>query len=143
MNIIRYAIRKDDLHNLLHTIGVLRPAERLLAVNNVDLADPSHEAVIVTVSAGGLHSKPEDLRSWTDREIQERFVELSILEDTATRQLRMIVEEMTRLRKERDDRSMDPSLDADRIPGAVEMNIREQIRSLLSKREGDHEIPED
>ncbi len=138
MNIIRYAIRKDDLHNLLRTIGVLQPTERLLAVNNVDLGDPSHDAVIVTVSAGGLHSKPEDLKSWTDKELQERFVELSILEDAATRQLRMLVEEMSRLRQERNDRSMDAELTSDRIPGAVEMNIQEQIRILLSDQASDH-----
>ncbi|MBE0644735.1 MAG: hypothetical protein IH600_11695 [Bacteroidetes bacterium] len=131
MNIIRYAIRKDDLHNLLHAIGVLRQSEYLLAVNNVDLADPSHDAVIVTVSAGGLHSKPEDLASWTDKEIQERSVELGILEDAATRQLRMVVEEMSLLQRERESRSMAADLSADGIPGAVEMNIREQLRSLL------------
>lgn len=131
MNIIRYAIRKDDLHNLLHAIGVLRQSEHLLAVNNVDLADASHDAVIVTVSAGGLHSKPEDLASWTDKEIQERFMELGILEDAATRQLRMVVEEMSRLQRERKNRSMADDVSADGIPGAVEMNIREQLRHLL------------
>lgn len=131
MNIIRYAIRKDDLHNLLRTIGVLRPTEHLLAVNNVDLADAAQEAVIVTVSAGGLRSKPEDLTSWTDKEIQERYVELSILEDAATRQLRMVVEEMSLLRKAKDSRSLSADLSEDGIPGAVEMNIREQLRHLL------------
>lgn len=131
MNIIRYAIRKDDLHNLLRTIGVLQPSERLLAVNNVDLADSSHDAVIVTVSAGGLHSKPEDLASWTDKEIQERYVELSVLEDAATRQLRMVVEEMNLLRKEKDSRSMSTHISENGIPGAVELNIREQLRLLL------------
>jgi hypothetical protein len=131
MNIIRYAIRKDDLHNLLHAIGVLRQSEHLLAVNNVDLADASHDAVIVTVSAGGLHSKPEDLASWTDKEIQERSIELGILEDAATRQLRMVVEEMSRLQRERENRSMADDVSADGIPGAVEMNIREQLRRLL------------
>ncbi len=131
MNIIRYAIRKDDLHNLLHAIGVLRQSEHLLAVNNVDLADASHDAVVVTVSAGGLHSKPEDLASWTDKEIQERSIELNILEDAATRQLRMVVEEMSRLQRERENRSIGEDVSADGIPGAVEMNIREQLRHLL------------
>ncbi|MFZ1729497.1 MAG: hypothetical protein WBQ23_05855 [Bacteroidota bacterium] len=131
MNIIRYAIRKDDLHNLLRTIGVLQQSERLLAVNNVDLADSSHDAVIVTVSAGGLHSKPEDLASWTDKEIEERYVELSILEDAATRQLRMVVEEMNLLRVEKDNRSLSTHRSENGIPGAVELNIREQLRALL------------
>lgn len=131
MNIIRYAIRKDDLHNLLHAIGVLRQSEHLLAVNNVDLADASHDAVVVTVSAGDLHSKPEDLASWTDKEIQERSIELNILENAATQQLRMVVEEMSRLQRERESRSMAEDVSADGIPGAVEMNIREQLRRLL------------
>lgn len=131
MNIIRYAIRKEDLHNLLHAIGILRPNEHLIAVSNADLVDASHDAVIVTVSEGGLHSKPEDLAIWTDKEIQQRYVELGVLEDAATRQLQIIVEEMSRLRRERDNRSIGTDTASDGIPGAVAMNIREQLRSLL------------
>jgi hypothetical protein len=116
MNIIRYAIRKEDLHNLLHTIGVLRKSEYLLAVNNVDLADPTHDVVVVTVGTGSLYGKPEDMTAWTDKELQERFVELSILEDSATQQLRMVVEEMNRLRKERSARSMDTDLSRTAFP---------------------------
>lgn len=131
MNIIRYAIRKEDLHKLLHTIGVLRQSEYLLAVNNVDLADPSHDVVVVTVGTGSLYGKPEDMTAWTDKELQQRFVELSILEDSATQQLRMVVEEMNRLRQERSVRSLDADISSDGIPGTVEMNIREQLRVLL------------
>lgn len=131
MNIIRYAIRKEDLHNLLRAIGVLRPTEQLLAVSNVDLVDSTHDAVVITVSDGGLRSRPEDLAVWTDREIQQRLGELSILEDAATQQLRMLVEEMDRLRRERAHRSMEPDTSADGIPGTVAMNIRDQIRTLL------------
>ncbi|MDX9759212.1 MAG: hypothetical protein RBU27_08635 [Bacteroidota bacterium] len=131
MDIIRYAIRKEDLHNLLRAIGVLRPTEHLLAVNNVDLVDGTHDAVVITVSAGGLRSRPEDIASWTDREIQQRLAELSILEAAATQQLQMLVEEMDRLRHERAHRSMKPDTNADGIPGTVAMNIREQLRSLL------------
>lgn len=139
MNIIRYAIRKEDLHNLLHAIGILRPKEHLIAVNNADLVDTSHDAVVVTVSEGGLHSKPEDLAIWTDKEIQQRYVELGVLEDAATKQLQIIVEEMSRLRRERDKRSMGTGPASDGIPGAVAMNIREQLRSLLG---GGFDTPE-
>lgn len=131
MNIIRYAIRKEDLHNLLRAIGVLRPNEQLLAVNNVDLVDGTHDAVVVTVSEGGLRSQAEELAAWTDREIQQRLAELSILETAATQQLQMLVEEMDRLRRERAHRSIAPDTSADGIPGIVAMNIREQLRQLL------------
>ena len=131
MNIIRYAIRKEDLHNLLHAIGILRPTEKLLSVNNADLVDSSHEAVVITVSDGALQSRPEELEAWTDKEIQQRYLELTVLEDAATRQLRLIVEELGRLRSARESRSMDSDLTQDGIPGVVEMNIREQLRSLL------------
>jgi hypothetical protein len=145
MNIIRYAIRKEDLHNLLHAIGVLRPSEHLIAVNNVDLVDSSHDAVVVTVSERGLHSKPEDIAVWTDKELQQRYVELSVLEDAAARQLQIIVEEIAQLKSERDKRSMSAELSDDGIPGAVEMVIREQLRALLggmdTTSDDDHPIP--
>ncbi len=131
MKLIRYAIRKDDLHQLLHAIGVLKEDEQLLAVNNNDLAQQDHDIVVVTVNAEPLHELPEDLAGWTDKEIQQRYAELTVLEDAATVQLRSIVEEMRQLREEREKRSTDLDLSADGIPGTVEMNIREQLRRLL------------
>lgn len=131
MKLIRYAIRKDDLHQLLHAIGVLKEEEQLLAVSNNDLTQQDHDIVVVTVNAEPLHELPEDMTDWTDKEIQQRYAELSILEDAATVQLRSIVEEMRRLREEREKRSADLDLSSDGIPGTVEMNIREQLRRLL------------
>ncbi|MCB2204876.1 hypothetical protein KQI65_09000 [bacterium] len=131
MKLIRYAIRKDDLHQLLHTIGVLRDEERLLAVNNIDLATVEQDIVIITVSTDLGRSKPGQLDDWTDKEIQERYAELSILEDAARKQLRQTEEEMQALRLERDKRSSDMDLSDDGIPGTVEMNIWEQVRKLL------------
>jgi hypothetical protein len=138
MKLVRYAIRKDDLHQLLHAIGVLKEKEQLLAVNNADLVDASHDVVIVTVNADPMHELPETLEAWTDKEIKQRYTELAVLEDAATVQLRIVVEEMRRLKEEQEKRSEDLDLSADGIPGTVEMNIRDQIRSLLGKgRESD------
>ncbi|MDT8324112.1 MAG: hypothetical protein RRA94_08380 [Bacteroidota bacterium] len=131
MKLIRYAIRKEDLHQLLHTIGVLREEERLLAVNNLDLAEQQQDVVVITVSTEAAHVLPGDLGAWTDREIQRRYAELSILEDGARRQLRKAEEEMQALRSERDKRESDMDLSDDGIPGTVEMNIWEQVRRLL------------
>lgn len=131
MKLIRYAIQKDDLHQLLHAIGVLKEEEKLLAVNNNDLTQQGHDIVVITVNAEPLHELPEDMAGWTNKEIQQRYAELTVLEDAATVQLRSIVEEMRRLREEREKRSADLDLSADGIPGTVEMNIREQLRHLL------------
>lgn len=131
MKLIRYAIRKEDLHQLLHTIGVLREEERLLAVNNLDLVEQKQDVVVITVSTDAAHALPEDLSAWTDKEIQRRYAELSILEDGAKRQLRKAEEEMQALRNERDKRESNMELSDDGIPGTVEMNIWEQVRRLL------------
>jgi GTPase involved in cell partitioning and DNA repair len=131
MKLIRYAIRKEDLHQLLHTIGVLRPEEQLLAVNNLDLAEQQQEVVVITVNAEPKHVLPDDVSAWTDKEIQQRYAELSVLEDAASRQLAKAQAEMESLRSERDKRASDIELSDDGIPGTVEMNIWDQVRRLL------------
>ncbi len=136
MKLIRYSIRKDDLHQLLHAIGVLQKNEHLLAVNNADLADQGHEAVLITVSAEQKHSTLGDHENWTDEEIQQRFAELRILEDSATQQLRGVMAELEALQRERKRRSMDSDRSDDGIPGAVEKNIRDQLRGLLGEDRG-------
>ncbi|PLX30962.1 MAG: hypothetical protein C0600_07000 [Ignavibacteria bacterium] len=136
MKLIRYSIRKDDLHQLLHAIGVLQKNEHLLAVNNADLADQGHEAVLITVSAEQKHSTLGDHENWTDEEIQQRFAELRILEDSATQQLRGVMAELEALQRERERRSMDSDRSDDGIPGAVEKNIRDQLRGLLGEDRG-------
>lgn len=139
MKLIRYSIRKDDLHQLLHAIGVLQKNEHLLAVNNADLADQGHEAVLITVSADQQRTAQNDLEHWTDSEIQQRFAELRILEDSATQQLRGVMAELEALQRERERRSMDLDRNDDGIPGAVEKNIREQLRNLLGQNRNDTE----
>jgi len=136
MKLIRYAIRKEDLHQLLHTIGVLRAEERLLSVNNLDLAEQQQDVVVITVSTEAARAMPENLADWTDKEIQRRYAELSILEDGAKRQLRKAEEEMQALRSERDTRESNVDLSDDGIPGTVEMNIWEQVRRLLGGDDG-------
>ena len=131
MKLIRYAIRKEDLHQLLHTIGVLRDEEHLLSVNNLDLAEQQQDVVVITVNAEPKHVLPDDVAGWTDKEIQQRYAELSVLEDAASRQLSKAQNEMEALRNERDKRASDIELSDDGIPGTVEMNIWDQVRRLL------------
>ena len=63
MNIIRYAIKKEELHTLLRSIGILQPKERLLSVNNLDLHSDASEVVIVTVVAEAERPLPKDRKS--------------------------------------------------------------------------------
>lgn len=132
MKLIRYAIRKADLHSLLQAIGVLKQTERLLAVNNLDLTDQTNDVVVVTVTAEPPHVNDQDLSKWTDQQIQNRFAELALLEDTATRELRLIVEEMNRLGELRKERELDEQEHVDVIPESIDRHIRDQLRSLLS-----------
>ena len=131
MKLIRYAIRKDDLHQLLRSIGVLRENESLLSVNNIDLAEQQQDVVVVTVNAEPTHVLPPDPGDWTDKEIQQRYAELSVLEDAAKRQLEKARGEMEALRSERDKRSSNVELSDDGIPGTFEMKIWHQVRPLL------------
>jgi hypothetical protein len=132
MKVIRYAIRKDDLHSLLRTLGVLQQSERLLAVNNLDLTDQSHDVVVVTVTTEPPSELSPDPVTWTDKQLHDRFFELAILEDVATRQLRTIVEEMNRLRSLQRSRDMDTEAENEQVPDSVERHIRDQLRRLLS-----------
>lgn len=135
MKLIRYAIRKKDLHSLLQTIGVLQKSERLLAVNNLDLTDPNHDVVIVTVTTEATVNSGTDPSSWSAVQLQNRLTELSVLEDAATRQLRMIVEELYKLREFISIREASEAESGSEVPDSVERNIRDQIRRLLSGEE--------
>jgi hypothetical protein len=132
MKVIRYAIRKDDLHSLLRALGVLQQSERLLAVNNLDLTDQTHDVVVVTVTTEPPSEQGPDPVTWTDKQLHDRFFELAILEDVATRQLRTIVEEMNRLRSLQRSRDMDTEAENEQVPDSVERHIRDQLRRLLS-----------
>jgi RecB family endonuclease NucS len=133
MKIIRYAINKDELHSLLRSIGVLREQERLLAVNNLDLSDPSHDIVVVTATTHPSPAAHSDPSSWSADQVRQRLAELAILEDSATRQLQVILEELHRLQEEGITDSAGISADYDDdIPSSVEKNIRDQIRRVLS-----------
>ena len=135
MKVIRYAIRKADLHSLLHSIGVLHQTERLLAVNNLDLTDQSHDVVIVTVTSDPAMDTGIDPSKWSDEQVQNRFAELAILEEVATRQLQLIVEELYRLREFKTSRQLVDHDSTGDIPDTIERHIRDQIRRLLSGEE--------
>jgi len=132
MNIIRYAIKKEELHTLLRSIGILQPKERLLSVNNLDLHSDASEVVIVTVVAEAERPLPKLMEQYTEEELRRRFVEMTMLEDVVTRELRLIVDEMQSLRKEYEQRKLDVRSEEDGIPGSVAQHIREQLRNLLS-----------
>jgi len=137
MKVIRYAVRKHDLHSLLRGIGVLQESEHLLAVNNIDLADASQDIVVITVTTRQQRILNDDISVWTDANIQDTLTELTILEDAAMRQLQLVIEEMNKLRFERRRRELSEDVASDGVPGAVERVIRDQLRTLLSRTSTD------
>lgn len=132
MKFIRYAVRKDDLHALLRNIGVLQDQERLLAVNNLDLSDPAHDIVVVTATTYPTVPANNDPSNWSADQVRQRLAELAILEDAATRQLQVILEELHRLQEAGIADPAGSSTEQDTIPSSVEKNIRDQIRRVLS-----------
>jgi hypothetical protein len=132
MKIIRYAINKDELHSLLRSIGVLREEERLLAVNNLDLSDPAHDIVLVTATTHPPPAANSNPASWSVEQVRQRLAELAILEDAATRQLQVILEELHRLQDAGVTDGVGTSAEDDGIPSSVEKNIRDQIRRVLT-----------
>ncbi|MCZ7557673.1 MAG: hypothetical protein M5R41_14845 [Bacteroidia bacterium] len=132
MKFIRYAVRKDELHVLLRSIGVLQDQERLLSVNNLDLSDPAHDIVVVTATTYPTVPANSDPNTWSADQVRQRLAELAILEDAATRQLQVILEELHRLQEAGITDVAGSSAEQDTIPSSVEKNIRDQIRRVLS-----------
>jgi hypothetical protein len=125
MNILRYSIRKNELHELLKSIGILRPNEEILFVCNRELVDPGTETVTVTVVVDG-DTGGEDQR-------YRRFVELALLHDALASDLRYVVNEIKKLVQEREMESAETGKSEEPIiPETIEKSIREQIERILS-----------
>lgn len=131
MEIIRYGVSRDDLHNLLRMIGVLQPSERVISVSDVDLHASGGDLVIVTVSTASLR-QPEERSILTDKELQQRLAELHAMRDASAEELRKIQAELESLNGELKRRQIDERIADDGIPEIVAMNIGSQIRSILS-----------
>jgi hypothetical protein len=133
---INYSINKDDLHNLLRSVGVLQDSESLLFVNNIDLTDQKENSVVVSVLDSDDPEVPnKDLGEWTDRDIHHRFLQLAALEAAIHDQKTRLVAEFELLLKEVDRRSVEKSdFSIDDIPESVQEQLSDQIRELLAKR---------
>jgi hypothetical protein len=123
MNILRYSIRKKELHELLAAIGVLRKSETLLFVDNRDLLNPESETVTATVTVDG---EGEDDK-------YRRFVQLAFLHDALSADLVYVVNEIKKLVKEREAQTQEKGNENDPIiPETIEKSIRDQIQRILS-----------
>lgn len=139
MKVIRYAINKKDLHTILNMIGVLRQNERLLAVENVDLIDDNQEIVVVTVAVESHAVSSLELKRWTDKELNERYTQLAILDSHHQKERAQLLVEMERIRAERHRRSFDTEVTLDGIPEPIDRKISDQIETLLYGRNPDDE----
>jgi hypothetical protein len=130
MNILRYSIRKKELHELLRAIGILRKVEELLFVSNRELVDPATETVSITVATDGDTGVVEDR--------YRRFVELALLHDALASDMRYVVDEIKKLVQEREAASAESGeSDEPSIPETIEKSIREQIERILSSAADD------
>jgi hypothetical protein len=130
MEIIRYGVSRDDLHNLLRMIGVLQPQERVIAVSDADPLGEAGDLVIVTVSTAPA-PRGNDRSGETDKELQQRRTELNVMREAASQELSRIQQELAGVNEELRRREISGDLGADGIPDVVAMNIRSQIRNIL------------
>jgi hypothetical protein len=129
MNIVRYLIRKKELHELLRTLGILQPREELLFVSNRDLLDGDTDAASITV-ASGTDEGGEDDR-------YQRFIHLALLHDALAADMKYVVEELKKLIREREIHATETGTENEPvIPETIEKSIREQIERILSGSSG-------
>jgi len=133
MNIIRYAIKKLDLQELLRSLGVLQKAETLHSVNNADLLDPAQELVVVTVTADGPESfAPKRMRSFSDRELHERYMLHTLLQKEYREQLARIDKAVEALKEEWSQRMLNGTMSGEVLPREIDQYISRQIKNILT-----------
>src|SRR5512145_1531592 len=129
-----YSINKDDLHDLLRTVGVLQQAESLLFVNNFDLTDPAQKNVIVSVLDKNDPNIPEgEIEQWSDKDIHHRFLQLAAIEVALHEQKNRLVAEFESLLREVERRTAEKTtFSLNDIPATVQERLGEKIREVLN-----------
>ena len=131
MEVIRYAVGKNDLNALLKTIGVLQPNETLVSVDNIDLLDGSQEVIVVTVATDMKDLKGKSLPDLTDKELTSRFILLSILENAQKETAIRLQNELKQVIDERNHRSMEFDTTLDGLPIVIDRRMSDQIKEIL------------
>lgn len=133
MNIIRYAIRKLDLQELLRSLGILQKGETLHSVNNLDLLDPGQELAVVTVAVDG----PEPftnrrMADFSDRELHERYLLHTLLEKEYQDHLVRIGSALNELKEEWSKRMLNGTITSEVLPREIDQFISQQIKDILT-----------
>jgi hypothetical protein len=133
MNIIRYAIRKLDLQELLRSLGILQKAETLHSVNNADLMDPTQELVVVTVAADAPEAfSSRRMASFSDRELHERYLLHTLMQKEYREQLGRIEKALETLKEEWSQRMLNGTTSGEVLPREIDQYISRQIKEILT-----------
>ena len=133
MNVIRYAINKLDLQELLRSLGVLQPTEILHSVNNADLLDPRQELVVVTVTDSGPEPYlPHTMSAFSDRELHERYLLHTLLHKEYREQLSRVESALERLKEEWSQRMLNGTMSGEMLPREIDQSISRQIKTILT-----------
>jgi hypothetical protein len=137
MNIIRYAIRKLDLQELLRSLGVLQKAETVHSINNADLMDPTQEFVVVTVTTEGPESySAKTMGAFSDRELNERYMLHTLLQKEYREQLSRMDKALDALKEEWSQRMLNGTMSGEVLPREIDQYITRQIKDILTKPGG-------
>jgi hypothetical protein len=135
MNIVRYAIPKKDLHDLLRMLTILQPEETLHAVSSADLLDAREEMVVISVIQNASTPAPGIAHTeYSDRELQDRYVLLSLMDKALVIERDRLDILLGEVRRELARRSGTAALPG--VPGMpwdVDEALTRQIRDILGR----------
>ena len=128
----QYLVNKKELHELLKTIGILKPDEEILMVNNIELRDFSAEFVSILVDSlktKNIYALPPD--QLTEKELLALHEDVSAFAQFMILEFQQIQHQLSAVRNEMDKRTGTNDVNTDGIPRDVDTKLADKLKDIL------------
>ncbi len=130
--ITQYIVPKDQLHQLLRTVGVLKAEEELLLVNNIQLQDANEKFVTVIVEQTSVKNiLNKNISELTAKELGSALERLVIMAQFIHAEYDMIRKKFVETRDEYETRQSNSNITEDGIPKHIEQAMETLLKDLL------------
>jgi hypothetical protein len=128
----QYLVNKKELHELLKQIGILKPDEEILMVNNIELRDFSAEFVSILVDSlktKNIYALPPD--QLTEKELLALHEDVSAFAQFMILEFQQIQFQLAAVRAEMDKRTGANDVNTDGIPRDVDTKLADELKDIL------------
>ena len=128
----QYLVNKKELHELLKQIGILKPDEEILMVNNIELRDFSAEFVSILVDSlktKNIYALPPD--QLTEKELLALHEDVSAFAQFMILEFQQIQFQLAAVRAEMDKRTGANDVNTDGIPRDVDSKLADELKDIL------------